>query len=89
MLKYGLIFGVVGFALTLFFSVQYPVCAICIAIVLGLGVGYFSAREVRPITSEESLKVGAGAGALAGGLVLPGQYRGGDQRRHDGSRGVE
>jgi hypothetical protein len=73
MVKAGLIFGGLAFFGGIVFSLLSPICAICIPIFLGLGAGYVAARNERPFESQDSLKVGAGAGAIAGGLMIPGQ----------------
>ncbi len=71
MLRAGIIFGIIAFVLTLISS--NGVCAVCFAIILGLGAGYTAANSDRPLDSSESTRVGAGAGALAGGLMIPAQ----------------
>jgi hypothetical protein len=74
MLKSGIIFGLIGFVLVLGVSVLIsPFCSICFTVLLGLGAGYVAGVFERPLDSGEAWKRGAGAGALAGGLVILGQ----------------
>ena len=74
MLKSGIIFGIIGFVLVLGISVAVsPFCSLCVTILLGLGAGYVAGVFERPLDSSEAWKQGAGAGALAGGLVIFGQ----------------
>jgi hypothetical protein len=73
MLKSGIIFGIIGVVLALGVSVLItPLCSICFAVLLGLGAGYVAGIFDRPL-SGEAVKRGAGAGALAGGLMIFGQ----------------
>lgn len=73
MMKSGLNFGVLGFVLVLVISLVSPLCSLCVTLLLGLGAGYVAANTERPLASNEGTRIGAGAGALAGGLVIPGQ----------------
>ncbi len=71
MLRSGITFGIIAFVLTLIAS--NAVCSVCFAIFLGLAAGYTAARSERPLDSGDSTRLGAGAGALAGGLMIPAQ----------------
>ncbi|MCC6300989.1 MAG: hypothetical protein IT314_17005 [Anaerolineales bacterium] len=71
MVKAGLISGAVMFVLVLVVALFVPVCALCIPLVTGLAAGYMTGMfEKMPATS---VKNGAIAGAIAGGLGLVGQ----------------
>jgi hypothetical protein len=72
MIKSGIVFGVIGFVLTLLLSLVSPICSVCVAIGIGLGAGYVAGRNDRPLANQEGLRVGAIAGALTGGLMIPG-----------------
>jgi hypothetical protein len=72
MLKSGIIFGVIGFLLTLLISLVSPICSICVAIGLGLAAGYVAGVNDRPLANDASLRGGLIAGALTGGLMIPG-----------------
>lgn len=75
MIKSGLIFGAAGFVFVLAASaIVSPFCAICVALLLGLGAGYVASVFDKPATSQESLRGGAVAGAIAGGLSIIGQF---------------
>jgi hypothetical protein len=73
MLKSGIILGVIGFVLTIGVSIFSPLCALCIGILLGLAAGYLAGVFDRPLDSGSAAKRGAGAGALAGFLMIFGQ----------------
>ncbi len=49
-----------------------PICSICVAIGLGLGAGYVAGVYDRPLSNDASLRAGLIAGALTGGLMIPG-----------------
>lgn len=73
MLKSGIIFGLIGFVLVLVVSLFSPICSVCITLLLGLGAGYVGGNFDRPLDNSEALRVGGIAGALTGGLMIPGQ----------------
>jgi len=58
--------------MTLLLSLVSPLCSVCAAIGLGLAAGYVAARNDRLLANQESLRAGAIAGALTGGLMIPG-----------------
>ncbi|MEW6086425.1 MAG: hypothetical protein AB1607_17710 [Chloroflexota bacterium] len=71
MVKAGLIAGGVMLVLVLIAAVFSPFCALCIPLVAGLAAGYMTGTfEKMPATT---VKNGAIAGAIAGGLGLVGQ----------------
>lgn len=71
MVKAGLISGAVMFVLVLIAAVFSPLCALCISLVGGLAAGYMTGTfEKMPATT---VKNGAIAGAIAGGLGILGQ----------------
>lgn len=73
MLKAGIIFGVIGFVLVLLVSLGSPLCSVCFTLFLGLGAGYVAGNYDRPLENSEALRMGGIAGALTGGLMIPGQ----------------
>ncbi len=73
MLKSGIIFGVIGFVLVLLVSLGSPLCSVCITLFLGLGAGFVAGNYDRPLENAEALRMGGIAGALTGGLMIPGQ----------------
>ncbi len=70
MVKSGLIVGVVMFFLVLGAALISPFCALCIPLFAGLGAGYLAGVFDKPATSNDMLKRGAGAGAIAGVIAV-------------------
>ncbi len=67
MIKSGLIFGAGMFLMVLLFSsVASPFCALCIAVVMGMGSGYVAGWFDKPATSAEATRKGAISGAITG-----------------------
>jgi hypothetical protein len=73
MIKSGLIIGVVTLLLVVVAAAGLsPLCAPCVAIILGLAAGYLAGVFDKPISSGDSAKKGAIAGGIAGVLGMLG-----------------
>ena len=71
MIKSGLIFGAGMFLLVLLSSTfATPFCALCVAVLMGLGAGYVAGAFDKPSTSPDATKKGAIAGAITGGMAI-------------------
>ena len=71
MIRSGVIFGLIACVLTLLTG--NLICGICFLLLIGLAAGYTASRADRPLDNQGSLRAGAGAGALAGAIMLPAQ----------------
>ncbi len=71
MIKSGLLFGAGMFLLVLLASVfASPFCALCVAVLMGLGAGYVAGAFDKPVSSPEATRKGAVAGAITGGMSI-------------------
>lgn len=75
--KMGLAVGAVGLALNACVAALIGFCGPVVSLVAGAVAGYLAVQQEKPMTKGEGSKIGAIAGAIAGGLVIIGQVIGG------------
>jgi len=75
--RVGLIAGGIGLVLTACIGSLLGICGPAVSLVAGAIAGYFAVKQENPASQSESGKVGATAGAIAGGLGVIGQIIGG------------
>ena len=76
-IRVGLIAGGIGLVLTACIGAIMGICGPVVSLVAGALAGYFAAKQEAPASQGEGGKVGATAGAIAGGLGVIGQIIGG------------
>lgn len=75
--KMGLAVGAVGLALNVCVAAFMGICGPLVSLLAGAAAGYLAVQQEKPTMKGEGAKVGAIAGAIAGGLVIIGQIIGG------------
>lgn len=73
MIKAGLVGAVLGFIYVMGITFISPFCTLCIAPLLGVGVGYLASYLDKPLKLEASLSSGGIAGGMTGFAALLGQ----------------
>lgn len=75
--KMGLAVGAVGLALNVCVAAFMGICGPLVSLIAGAAAGFFAVQQEKPTVKGEGAKIGAIAGAIAGGLVIVGQIIGG------------
>jgi hypothetical protein len=73
MIKAGLLGAILGFIYVMGITLISPFCTLCIAPLLGIGVGYLAGYIDKPLKLEASLSSGGIAGGMTGFAALLGQ----------------
>jgi hypothetical protein len=76
-IRIGLIAGGISLVLTACVGALMGICGPAVSLVAGAIAGYFAAKQESPASQSEGGKIGAIAGAIAGGLGVIGQVIGG------------
>lgn len=75
--RIGLIAGGIALVLTACVATIFGICGPGVSLIAGALAGYFAVKKESPATQSEGGKIGAVAGAIAGGLAVIGQVIGG------------
>ena len=75
--RIGLIVGVIGLVLNICVAGFLGFCGPFLSLVAGGIAGYLATQQEKPFTKNQAARVGATAGAIAGGLIIVGQIIGG------------
>ena len=76
-IRIGLTVGAIGLALNVCVATLVGFCGPFVSLIAGAIAGYLAVQQEKPTVKGEGAKIGATAGAIAGGLVIIGQVIGG------------